>query len=335
MKIAWFYADRDGAEWNSSRWRVLWPHRAMQRAGIESRIASLPQECTHQVPHPLMSWADVVVIERINVYPQLHPLMRQVQNHVEWALSNRRTFFTIDDAYRLMPESSPSKVVWDKGALSTFTDYARSSSGVLCPSLKLSRDGLCGGRGIYIPNYPDLRDVPPAPQQAPEQTVIGWGATQQHTQSLKPVVGALHNVLQRRKDVCVWMITSPAIFANAKLPSHRSRLLHWRRPYRHYMEFIGKHFTVGLAPLHGGYDQRRSWIKPLEYALMGIPWVGSRTIEYAKVRGGFIVGNRGDLDWESAILEALDRPRGEAVEWAYQQGIDDHIGEYMEVFGCD
>lgn len=333
MKIAWFYADRDGAEWNSSRWRVLWPHRALQRVGIASRIASLPRECSLPVPHPLMSWADVIVIERVNVYPPRHPLMQQVRRHVEWALSHRRTFLTIDDAYHLMPPSSPSKVVWDEHALRLLRNYASSSQGVFCPSLKLSRDAICGGKGIYIPNYPDLNDVPPAPQQPPESTVIGWGATQQHTQSLTVVTEALHAVLQQRTDVQVWMITSPSIFASAKLPSHRARLLHWRRPYRSYMEFIAKHFTVGLAPLYGGYDQRRSWIKPLEYALMGIPWVGSHMSEYRKVQGGLTVGKR--ANWTAAILESLDKPRGEAVGWARQQGIDDHIREYMEVFGCD
>ncbi|RLC34159.1 hypothetical protein DRH14_03575 [Candidatus Shapirobacteria bacterium] len=334
MNITWFYADRDGAEWNSSRWRVLWPHRALQRAGIASRIASLPQECELPVPHPLMTWADVVVIERVNVYPPQHPRMRQVQKHVEWALSHKRTFLTIDDAYHLMPSSSPSKVVWNKHALDTFRDYARSSQGVFCPSLKLSRDAICGSKGIYIPNYPDLHDVPPpVSQHAPEQTVIGWGATQQHTRSFTVVARALREVLQRRSDVQVWMITSPSIFASAKLPSYRSRLLHWRRPYRSYMQFIGNHFTVGLAPLFGGYDQRRSWIKPLEYALMGIPWVASNTLEYRKVKGGQVVGKHGD--WAQAILKALESPRGEAVAWARHQGIDEHIKEYMEVLGCD
>jgi len=333
MNITWFYADRDGAEWNSSRWRVLCPHRALQRAGIASRIASLPQECELPVPHPLMAWADVVVIERVNVYPPQHPYMARIREHVEWALSHKRTFLTIDDAYHLMPSSSPSKVVWNKHALDTFCDYARSSQGVFCPSLKLSRDAICGGKGIYIPNYPDLWDVPSVPQGAPQQVVIGWGASQQHTQSLTVITKALHEVLQRRPDVQVWMITSPSIFASAKLPSHRSRLLHWRRPYHNYMKFIGSHFTVGLAPLFGGYDQRRSWIKPLEYALMGIPWVASNTAEYRKVKGGQVVGKHGD--WTQAILKALEAPRGEAVAWARHQGIDEHIKEYMEVFGCD
>ena len=58
--------------------------------------------------------------------------------------------------------------------------------------------------------------------------------------------------------------------------------------------------------MHGPYDDRRSWIKVLEYCALGIPWVASQGPAYADLaQYGRLVRNQ-PIDWEKAILATID-----------------------------
>ena len=83
-------------------------------------------------------------------------------------------------------------------------------------------------------------------------------------------------------------------------------------------------FDVGIAPLaENAYTTAKSWIKPLEYQSMGIPWVGSPTPEYARLAGEWAESNSpapGALasprsrDWSREVQRMLRRPENEAQE---------------------
>ena len=76
-------------------------------------------------------------------------------------------------------------------------------------------------------------------------------------------------------------------------------------PHNEWPRNLAK-FDLGLIPLNGRYDARRSWIKSLEYTLMGIPWVGTKsppTDELAEF--GYQVPNKVEA-WEKAIQNIID-----------------------------
>jgi hypothetical protein len=61
------------------------------------------------------------------------------------------------------------------------------------------------------------------------------------------------------------------------------------------------------APQGESYDQHRSWLKAVEYALTGVPWVGSDGVVYEKLdgKGGFMVENS-STGWTNGLAETLD-----------------------------
>jgi len=96
-------------------------------------------------------------------------------------------------------------------------------------------------------------------------------------------------------------------------------------------------FDIGLAPLAGTYDDRRSWVKVLDYALLGIPFVCTDSVPYAGCQGGIKVKNKAK-SWHRAIKTLLVNPgrvkllTNVGKTWSWRTGIDCHISTYLNVF---
>jgi glycosyltransferase involved in cell wall biosynthesis len=64
---------------------------------------------------------------------------------------------------------------------------------------------------------------------------------------------------------------------------------------------------IGIAPLADtAFNAAKSWLKPMEYSGVGVPWVASARNEYVRFAeyGGGIVVNR-PRDWERALRVLL------------------------------
>lgn len=65
---------------------------------------------------------------------------------------------------------------------------------------------------------------------------------------------------------------------------------------------------VGVAPLADTkFNRAKSWLKPLEYAAAGVPWVATNMPEYAELQkqgAGFVVNNKGRA-WTSVVRRLL------------------------------
>ena len=69
---------------------------------------------------------------------------------------------------------------------------------------------------------------------------------------------------------------------------------------------IVRGFDVGIAPLAGWYDQRRSWIKAVEYLLAGVPWAATEGEPYRDLAQFGIVGPETENFWVTALSDILD-----------------------------
>jgi glycosyltransferase involved in cell wall biosynthesis len=100
-------------------------------------------------------------------------------------------------------------------------------------------------------------------------------------------------------------------------------------------------FDIGVAPLHGPYDQRRSWIKGLEYLLAGVPWVGTQGEPYRDLAGlGILIPNSPeswayavgqlikDLEYEQA---ASMKKTDVAAQWFMDRQLETYGRVYEEV----
>jgi len=129
--------------------------------------------------------------------------------------------------------------------------------------------------------------------------------------------------------------------------------------------YVVSTFDIGLAPLdmrpvaeemgHGrnpeqrkySYDERRSWLKGVEYLCAGVPWLGTRSATYSELMyHGTMVENSADLsqdersgNWykalDSAITNIAARKNLAAgkKKWALKRwSMEANVGVYAAVF---
>ena len=333
MKVLFLQADLDEAmPPTSSDWLCSVPTTGLERQeGIEARVRGAQQI---HLDHAIVDWADVVVLER-NTYA-VSELMIEA-----WKQRGKRVLLRFDDAYGIMPEHSPTydawhtlgirgKVGWDR-----FLETLPLFDGYSTPSSILTQDFTQhNSRGCWIPNRPDLMNFPlPAPLQIPKRFSVAWGGSMPHKQSW---VGS-----QAAQGINEALLASPDRYRLLLLCERPWFRRFFTVPYvtypwvpiDQYRERLKAVAHIGLAPLSGPYDERRSWIKVLVYALLGIPWLASEAAPYFDCKGGILVQDHKE-EWRLA-LESITRPdcyatlRQEGLEWAWTQGIDDHIEEWV------
>lgn len=121
----------------------------------------------------------------------------------------------------------------------------------------------------------------------------------------------------------------------------------------HWPYVVGS-FDIGLAPLDTrpldppwrdgapviSYDERRSWLKAIEYLSAGVPWVASKSATYADLaRWGTLADNTPD-GWFAALdrmISTLPTRKAEAIDrrrWALRKvTMEGNVHGYCETFG--
>lgn len=347
MRFLFVYADNP-LEWNSSEWRCLMPARAINRTGRHSANLVYIGEFVENPPdvHALCDSADVIVVERNLVGPVLAAI-----NY--WKARGKVVLANFDDAYDLVPVDNPAYGYWMRGESKNLQGQARQTidplpieqfkwglrlvDGAVVPSRRLAADWQAHTSVHYLPNYPETwryTDVLPVPHDG---VAIGWGGSATHWQSFAEsgVIEALRRVCAARPQVRVVICgNNRKILDMIPVPDAQKVL----RPWVSYLEWpqVLAHFDIGLAPLAGAYDDRRSWIKVLEYMLMKIPWVASSSHAYAELQPyGWLVDNTPG-SWERVLLDMVDHLadyRREAGRDPYlfgiAQGIDENIEQWI------
>lgn len=321
-------ADRSDA--NTSYFRVLIPMTYLIAAG---------HEITHQATPPRMRtghWVDT--LDWTGDFPETVLIERMISpERVRMLRLNgaRRIVLTFDDNYTLLPAYSSVAKFW-KAWLPPFLEALPLVDEIIVPSRKLADDFRHRCRKITVlPNFHDPQ-LWEQPQRQNAKPTIGWGGSEQHLQSWShsKIVPALKNVLRRHPD---WqlVIYAPILddfFRGAEIDAD---IRQWVTFERWPAEVMG--FDIGLAPLAGDYDRRRSFLKPLEYAYSRVPFIATDDAPYHDlVRGGLLVRNR-PQDWEEALeclitsetarrsMVALGRP------WAENYMMDKRVADYEQV----
>lgn len=312
-------------------WRIQFVHTGLLAAGVESRLHSawelepIGDDCWH----PVEDWAEYIIFERLAILHWMDFVER-------WQECGIKVFLTFDDAYHIIPDyfKTPQKVWTDPKNVKAFVSNLKVFDGVFVPSPGLAAEvSKFGAKVHYVKNYPDLNH--PGIQFAlkseivrqDNRYVIGWGGSHHH--SLSAVLPALEELVKEVPEIQVWIVGNAAAFNMlGNIPPENKRFFP-RMPYGNYLSII-KQFDVFAIPLAGRYDQCRSWIKPLEAALMGVPWVATDDRIYKECRGGRLV--RGKEQWKQALMS----PEVAAAEWAMEQDISGHIQEYIDaLLGSD
>lgn len=343
MNIVYCPADAPH-EWNSSIFRCAIPAAALAAAGHRTVLVHLTRVQARQADAlAALDAADVVVIERLAL-ADLYRLIENLRRRGKVVVAD------FDDAYHLMPVSNPAFKFWGQNetpdgrklnppALEQFRRGLALCSGVVTPSLLLSADY----QARHLPNRLPMERYRPHQRRGPRAPdapiVLGWGGSVGHLRSwtesgLGP---ALRRVLAARPNVRLALHGSDGRIAEAlKLPAGQVDCYPWG-PYRDWPAHVAR-FDVGLAPLAGEYDMRRSWLKALEYLALGVPWLASAGGPYDALLGmGTLVGNTANR-WETALAGVLDnlaehqRQAAGFVEFAEAQDATRNAGQIIELF---
>lgn len=339
MKIVFVYAD-NAEEWNSSEWRCAVPYRAINRTGRHQAFMIGIEDFAHHQPQAdeVCQEADMIVVER-NLFG---PVLSAIQY---WKARDKVVLADFDDAYHLMHPSNLNYSFWSQGVrrdngqkvepppLTQFKWGLRLVHAATTPSRRLADDWRAYTEMIYIPNYLDLNLYQNAQPQDHDGIIIGWGGSVSHLQSFADsgVIPALQRLCKARPQVRVMFCGADLrILQQLNLPKEQLIHVPWV-PHRQWATVLAQ-FDIGIAPLAGEYDQRRSWIKVLEYMIMKIPWVASEGPPYEEFRAyGWLVQNTAQA-WQRVLLDLVDHleeykreAMGEAYLVALSKTIDENI----------
>lgn len=243
----------------------------------------------------------------------------------------------LDDAYNILPWSNPAKQFWHirpdtwqgeqvpGAAIKYLEEGLRKTGALISPNRNLLQDWSYVCRGYYLQNYAETawwtglptREEIKAQKGLTGKIVIGWGGSVSHYDSWwgSGIREAAERVCKRHADV-LWLVcgNDNRIFEQLPVPYDQKAL----QPGVAASEWpkTVKGFDIGVAPLFGIYDQRRSWIKGIEYSLAGVPWVGTDGEVYRDIADtGALVPNGVDA-WEAALEQKIANLKAEQVVMA-------------------
>jgi hypothetical protein len=310
MNIVWLAADTAG-EWNTSAHRVITPAKVLASARHRCYVAHIAEITSGHISGKTLAeidQANVIVIERLCI-AETHGFINLQRG------AGKQVWVTFDDNYALMPDGV-SKMAWRGGKkalggrgsiLSEFRAGLRLATGFMTPSRLLCEDyAMYNDRAAYVPNYLDANLWSNMPSPHPDVFTIGYGGTSLHNISLKEsgIILALGKLCQQYPRMQVHL--QPAfsdVVTHFKRAGVRYSLGRWER-FDAWPKTVSQ-FKIGLAPLSGNYDMRRSNLKVLEYAMLGIPWVATDGPPYAEARGGILVENK-PKDWYRVLRELTE-----------------------------
>ncbi|KPL84145.1 hypothetical protein SE15_02955 [Thermanaerothrix daxensis] len=352
MKIVYVVADST-EEWNSAEWRCVIPARAIQATGRHSATLIRIDHFAYHTPEVQSACeeAEVIVVQR-NAFG---PVLQAMQY---WKARDKTIILDFDDAYHLIPPQAKNYTFWAEGRL-TQTDPngkpfhttiqpppltqfqwgLQLAHAATVPSRLLASDWQTHTPIHYVPNYLDLPrylNLRPTPH---EGIVIGWGGSLSHLHSFTEsgVLKALRRVCLRRPQVRILICGDERIFQALNVSQSQKFFLPWTDPDK-WPQYLSM-FDIGIAPLQGAYDQRRSWIKVLEYMIMKVPWVASQGAPYEDLKDFGTLVRNDPYAWENALLELIDHlgdykehAEREPYLFALSQGIQENVNTILNTY---
>lgn len=108
-----------------------------------------------------------------------------------------------------------------------------------------------------------------------------------------------------------------------------------------YLDKIFEVLDVGLAPLaRSKFNDAKSYLKPLEYSALGVPWVASPARDYRRIHDEYKVGMLASKprDWKAAVRKLFEdeafyrQQQADAYEWAKTQTIEKNYTDWLDAF---
>lgn len=290
--------------------RLIWPALELQSDHVNVMMPQRADRILYdidpqgRIEPQIPSDATTMVVQRVTDRA-LVDIMRK------WRDAGLHVVMDIDDdlkyldpganvnAWKLLHTGS-SDVSWQNTE-----DAAKIASLVTCSTTRLvERYG--NGHGMLIrnavpANYLNYRTLKPT-------NIIGWtGAVGFRANDPHMLGGSLARL--QRDGYPIWILGTDVMTAKSAF------ILEWPPYAKPSVQLFDYHlfvenFSVGLAPLKpSNFNLSKSWLKPLQYAALGVPAVMSPAPDYMALHEmGVGVIAQGYSDWYTQIRKILKNP---------------------------
>lgn len=326
MKVFVYPADNAGCGHS----RLIYPARALAARGIDVTIihdGTVTTDATVLQPkEPGGRWhisdatvpdCDVMVFQRPS-HPAVEALIRFLRTR------GIRIVIDIDDRFDAVP---PQNMAWhyyrsERHTIRVLRDALANADAVTCstPELATLHNGILLENCIPA-SFLDVPDV--------HDPVVGWAGTLAvHRGDLKVVGGGVAAAL----DGTDWgfRIVGPPDGIQSELSLRSEPEATGWLPIDEYYRAMAS-FGIGIAPLEDNpFNRAKSWLKPLEYAALGVPFVASNLPEYRRLGVGMIANN--PRQWKGMVQSLMRDPlaredlrmagRACARHWTYEGNVD-------------
>lgn len=298
MKVGLAYTRDDAC----ALYRLYFPGRLLHHQGhdVEVRVDIQTIFSAKGEPIDVEPSHDVIVLSRPMSKTMLHILKLLQDRGVAVVVE-------VDDNARLI---HPTHSAWKEFHPKYSPDYnwkileeaAKIADWVTVTTPALAEEYGKHGRVSILPNYVPERYLSIRPEK---DFVIGWGgAVSVHPQDLQTVGGALREITREFKIPFRHIGTGDASGA-VNIDKEYYDTLPWQDILK-YPEEVAK-FGIGLVPLHNNeFNRAKSWLKGIEYAALGVPFVASPTDPYKALNelGAGLLASR-PRQWESQLRSLI------------------------------
>lgn len=305
MRVAVFPSDDGGCGW----YRLRWPATILAAQGHDIVVDPESMEFyrhaeTHE-PVAVHLDADVAVMQRVT---------RRIAVDFIATLkaAGHRVIVDVDDDLDALHPAHPYRGVLDGEERSADNLHAACELAdlVTCTTQPLADRYAAHGRYVILPNLvPASYLSTKARRRGPLR--VGWtGRPISHLgdalvmgRRVGPVVAAAG------AQFCAWGLSAPETFAQVGVPPG-ARVTVPHRPLRSGYPASVAELSVGLVPLaDSDFNRAKSWLKGIEYAALGVPFVASPLPEYLKLAAlgvGVLAASPGE--WADHVGRLLASP---------------------------
>jgi glycosyltransferase involved in cell wall biosynthesis len=172
-----------------------------------------------------------------------------------------------------------------------------------------------------------------------ENIVIGWCGSMSHYSSFTDsgIFPALQKICKRYPNVSILFGGDQRNYDNLNVPANQKKFQQFVPPDQ--WEKLVKSLDIGLAPLSGEYDKRRSWIKCLEYMALQVPFVASDYPTYSQLKDYGVFVKNDQWEWERKLTDMIENYltyKQKAIEEAYPfallQSSDNNIRNTLAIY---
>lgn len=194
-------------------------------------------------------------------------------------------------------------------------------------------------RAIVVENHIPRRYLDATAEHDPDRVVIGWtGKIGSHAGDLNVLRGAMATILDQEPSAS-FRVLGDNYGVDRVLSLKEPPELVYGVQLDEYPGEVAR-FDIGVAPLADtAFNRSKSWLKPLDYASCGVPFVCSPTDEYRRFtdQGCGLVADRA-RSWVSSLRRLIREPglRAEMAaagrEVASRWVMEDHVDRYVEAW---